>query len=116
MLNSKCLPTNSSSSAAHQMLTSQGFRKIVSNERELYQLRCKDSSTQMNYHFHIPIKINRHEEGKVTFGREYFSGVHIVPKTIHEAVESKLQEIADYLNMMKKTTAKKRKNGQASHI
>jgi len=97
MLNSKCLPNHSSSSMVHEVLTAQGFKKIGYKEFEIYQIKFRDTSTQLKYHFNIPIKMNRHQEGKVSFGREYFEGPYRVPQSIREAAKSKLQEIADYL-------------------
>jgi hypothetical protein len=107
MLNSKCLPNNSPSSVVHEILTAQGFKKIGNEEHQIYQAKFKDTATQIKYYFSIPLRINRHEEGKVSFGRVYFDRSKVVPLVVLEAAKSKLLEIADYLNHVRKPLHKR---------
>jgi hypothetical protein len=111
MLIRKCLPNCSSYSAVHEILTAQGFKKIGTEEHQIYQAEFRDTATQIKYYFFIPMRLNRQEEGEVSFGKMYFDRSKVVPQAVLEGVQGKLLEIADYLHHIRKPHHNRMKKG-----
>jgi len=111
MLNSKCLPNHSPSSVVDEILTAQGFDKIIIEEQQYYQTKFKDTVTQIKYGFYIPLKTRHQAKETIGFGRAYFEQSKEVPLAIQEAAQGKLLEIADYLNHVRPPLLKRKKKG-----
>lgn len=88
------------------ILKSQGFTKIGFGHSIKYRAAMRDSSTESTYWLEIPVSQHPLEPDHAKLGRPSLHGEKgSIPKSIIQAAESKLHEIADYM----KTKIGKRK-------
>jgi hypothetical protein len=96
------------------ILTQQGFKRYGKSESPTYQLTIQDSVTLCEYSLKIPtileIPPQTNEVPKSVLGKpslrkrtstEKFKVQNKIPDSIRTAVESKLAEVADYLQSKK---------------
>lgn len=94
----------------HSILTSQGFTKISFGHSIKYRAAMRDSSTESTYWLEIPVNRHPQEPDHAKLGQPSLYGEkRFVPKSISQAAESKLRELADY--MKSKIVKKKINNG-----
>lgn len=95
-----------------KMLRQQGFHRAGGENTPTYDVVIYDSATSTSYFLRIPTNYTHNNSGKgeltVKLGHPYleakfymhnaFDEHYVIPKSIREAAEHKLAEIADYLS------------------
>lgn len=106
MLRKKSLPGQFLAvSYVHDLLTFHGFKRTGTEEDPIYLAVFQDAATRMKYYLSIPVYVDKQRnhrarlgKARLKVGKTYVLGLDNIPFSILEAVNCKLNEIADYLN------------------